>query len=184
MTDTFSPYRHAARFGLFLGFYLSVMLIAMLISHKAPGAGLLGLIMMLGVPVFAYRIERGVLTATDGKATASSIWFTGIMSFIGAALLTGAVTSIYFKWIDPTYITDRLTEAATMFSTSPIAYFQDMGHTAQLILETDNIPTATDIAISIMWLISFSGIILSGIVTPVTKAIWQIKKSKNDTNRQ
>ncbi len=169
MTETFSPYRHGARCGLPLGLYIGALFVGAALSGRIPLLGIIALGMIACVPFLAYRIIGKSMESSGRTARISTLWLSGIVAFAGAAAIAGAIMMIYFRWLDPTYIYDRLSEAATLFLNSPSPAMQQMAQTTQAMIDDNNIPTAGDFTISLMWLITFCGTILSGIISLILR---------------
>lgn len=182
MNEEFSPIRHGARRGLPLGLFIGAVMLMLLASAHAPLLGLIGLIGACGVPVLAFMAQRESLTATSGDTPVSGVWLSGTMAFVCAALVCGVLVLAYLRWIDPTYLIDRLNEASVLLADNPDPAWQKLAADARAMVDNHTVPSGTDLTISLIWLIIFSGLLYSGLCAIVLKASGTGKPRKMTRN--
>lgn len=156
-----SPLHSGARRGLALGAWLSCMFLLSVLGSGLPFASLLFVFMAIVVPVMVCRCLRATYVSDRGFTTLSGLWMQGITMFAGGALISTTVAVGYFKWINPHYINDVVTQMIAIYKTSTVSGAHDIATTLQTMLDAGVIPTAQDVALEMFWLTMFGGSMLS-----------------------
>jgi hypothetical protein len=162
-----SLYRRGADHGAVLGLYLSVMLLAMLSSPSAAPMGLVAFAMMACVPLLTYKMLRRSYTALGGTARFSELWMEGIATFACGSLIMAVVALCYMRWVDPGFIAGQLAELVKLYADNGD---KEMAALLQRAIDTNTLPTASDVAFEIIWLGVFSGSMLSMLMSLLVKA--------------
>ena len=95
----------------------------------------------------------------------------GITTFACGALIFGFASFVYLKWIDPGFIRSMLEMAVGYYQDLPDSdgQYAMMADDLSIILKNNAVPSAPAIVIAWMWLIVFSGSLLSMLVAAVVK---------------
>lgn len=165
-----SPYRRGARQGILFGMYLTAMFVLSIYSGSIALLGLLFLILIIGVPFVIHRMLRESYVADGGYTTFSSLWMQGIMIFACGALLSTLVALIYFKLINPTYISDQLQGIVDAYNTTKAEALQQYAQTAKLMLENKAVPSAGTWVMAMFWFIIFTGSLLSSVISAIVRS--------------
>ncbi len=165
MKPPFSPYRFGASRGLYLGIYCAMMTIIMANADTIPLGGLIGLIMMLLYPLSLFLIFHNASRRIPAPRPLAAMWLATIIAILGSTLITGTISIIYFRWINPDYIFDRISQAATLFADSPVESLHQFSLTAQALIQHHQIPSPVEFSVSIMWALLLVGIITSSIIS-------------------
>lgn len=158
----------AARNGLYMSLYISVLVIATGLSLHYLAATLLIWVGTFAMPFFLYRILRRSTLATSGNLSFAELWAEGIATFFLGSLIPALVAYAGVRFCMPDFIYETLLQAINTLRE------QDAGNSAMLIEMLEHqlempMPSAIDIASQ---LISFNiviGTALSMIVALVVK---------------
>lgn len=163
-----SPYRQGADDGFLLGIYLSAMSLCMVNSTRIPLLALMALGMFVAVPAIVYTFMRRY-DRRLGRASGFAVnWMHGVMIFVCAALVSGAVMTVYMRWIDPGFIPSQMEILAGMEGRFPGSAFDQSAMLARQMVEANFMPSAISISVELIFLEIFSGsclaMLLSGIL--------------------
>ena len=103
-TEQKSVYKRGADDGLFFGIYLIIMFFSSAFSMAVPFAGLLSIILVLGVPFLIYRFLRRSYVNDSGTTQFSALWVQGITTFFCGSLISGIAALVYMQWVNPDFI--------------------------------------------------------------------------------
>ncbi len=166
-----SVYRRGAEDGLVLGIYLSVLLLASMLTVSYPMLSVVALVMMAGVPVVVYRmLSRGI---ASGAAVSrfSATWMHGISVFFFGALLMGVTMYVYLRFIDPQYIITNIRQTIHVLTLDGGEQSLDMARRLAYMIDHHKIPSAIQCVFALMWAVVFSGTMLSMILTAIATAM-------------
>ncbi len=158
----------AARNGLYMSLYISVLVIATGLSLHYLAATLIVWVGTLAMPFFLYRILRRSALATSGSFGFAELWAEGIATFLLGSLIPALVAYAGIRFCMPDFIHETLQQAIITLSE------QDGPNSAPLVEMLERqlempVPSAIDIASQ---LISFNiviGTVLSLLVAIVVK---------------
>lgn len=174
-TEQKSVYRRGADDGLFFGIYLIIMFFASAFSMAIPFAGLLSIILVLGVPFIIYRFLRRSYVNDNGTTQFSALWVQGITTFFCGSLISGIVALIYMKWINPDFILTQIQTLIDVYMANDWKEGKEIAEVLTKMIENNMLPTPINIVIESIWLAVFTGSILSMIVSMIVQA----RKIKN-----
>lgn len=170
--DMQSPYQRGAEDGTLLGVYLSVMMACSIAAPSVPLLGLLSTLMMVAVPAVDYVMLRRYYVQERAMVPVSSLWMQGIIAFSCAALITFALTFIYMRWINPSYLTDTIESAIAVLTASGDAEMKAMASQITTSIEQGGNPiTPITYCFTMIWATVFSGSILSLVMALIVRAI-------------
>lgn len=161
-TTTESVYRHAARYGLPVGLYLSLASACLIFSLRSALASLLALPVTAAFPVvIGFCIIRFARNNPDHRKVAA-LWVFGIYTTIFATLICALLTAFYLLLFDPGFIREYITESARLLEASPMAADYS-AQTAALkrISESHAVPTPMQFVASMGWSTCFLGSMIS-----------------------
>lgn len=178
-TSKYNPYRRGADDGFLLGAYFVLLFFALAFSMQVSVLGMLAMGMILAVPAIVYLMLARSFRAQGGLATFSSLWMQGIVSFFGGSLILAVVMMIYLRWIDPSFMVDRLSEAIQVYRDIDQPRATEVADTLQLVIDQNIVPSATDVALEIIWAGVFTGSLLSMLIALLVRA----RRPKSDSNK-
>lgn len=165
-----SPLHNGARHGFALGGCLTCMFLLSVFGSGIPLASLLFVVLAVMVPVMVYRWLRATYVSDRGFTTLSGLWMQGITMFAGGALISTTVAIGYFKWVNPHYVSDVVTQMISLYQTSSMTGAQDIAKTLQTMLDAGVLPSAQDVALEMFWLTMFGGSMLSLVASLLARA--------------
>lgn len=170
-----SPYRRGATQGMLFGIYLSILFLASVYSVSYPLMGLIGMLLIVGVPFYIFRCLRATFVADGGLTPFSSLWMQGIMVFMCGSLIQGAVAVVYLKWIDPAFIITQLRSVISFYEGLPSPEAKEMAKVLSNMIETNLVPSAASMVMEIIFLSVFSGSLLSLVMSALAR-IGRVKR--------
>lgn len=174
-----SPYSRGAHYGVAFGVYLSVLFFAIAYSLTVPLLSLLSLMMMAGVPAVIYVMLRKSYVADYGKTIFSSLWMEGIAIFFFGGLIASLVSVAYMTWINPGYLYSQVDMMIELYGSADWERGKELSEMLVRAKEQHLIPAPIDLAIDMLWLIVFSGSILSMLMSLLVQARGYGKKQAN-----
>lgn len=163
-----SIFKYAARCGLPMGAYLSVMSIAMIFTDKVPILSFVVLGMLLCTPFLVYRLLRNRYVADECTTDFSSLWMIGILTFIYGSLICTAVSYAVLHWLRPDFFYDMAQMVIDQYKDIPAA--SDMVDILTKAIDKGLLPSTLEFLFQMFWLTSFLGSVLSAIVTLVVRS--------------
>ncbi len=173
-----SPYRRGADAGLILGMYLCVIFFATAYSMTYSILSLVSLVLIAGVPVFIYISLRRSYLADMGKTIFSSLWMEGIATFFFGGVLAAFVSVIYMRYINPGFIDAQIDTMISVYNQTDWERGKELADIVSRAREARLIPRPIEFAINMLWLIVFSGSILSMLMSLLVQARGYNKKHK------
>lgn len=162
-------YERAAFSGLYFGLYLTVLFFVNAYTQTVPLLGLVGLLLMLGVPFVVYRLLAKSYRLTEFKATYSELWLEGIVTFFFATLIVSAVSVIFMTWIYPGWLVDQFHIAIAQGEASDLPQLQNMAAILSEALAQHMLPSPIQLTLDMAWLVLFSGSMLSMLLAWVVR---------------
>ena len=152
----------------------AVMLLASLSSmygDRVAVIGLLSPILMLGVPALAFVLMRRDSIRSRLMFTVGGLWLDGALSFICGALLSSLVMFVVWRWLDPTWMQERIDQSIDFLSSSPEASMQQLARDLRTAVDNGLDLSARTLTMSFLWMASFSGCVVSLILAPIVRAL-------------
>ncbi|MBD5226188.1 MAG: DUF4199 domain-containing protein [Bacteroidales bacterium] len=127
--------------------------------------------LMAAVPVLTWFFLRRTHIAAHGMTVFSALWMQGITMFGCGALIFGLAAFVYLKWVDPDFIATVLSTAAGYYENidDPTGNAAELADELEAIVKNHAVPSSGSVVLSWMWLIVFSGSLLSMVVAAVVK---------------
>jgi hypothetical protein len=170
-----SPYKRGADWGALFGIYLSALFFASSYSFDYPICSVLAFVMMIGVPLFVAFVLRYSYVQDRGTTIFSSLWVEGIAIFFFGGLISSLVAFVYMRWLEPDFIADRLNAMIDVYSSAEVPNGKDVVEVLQAVRDRELLPRPIEIIVDMLWLIVFTGSILSMIISMLVP----LKKVKN-----
>ena len=117
----------AARNGLYMSMYISVLVVATGLSLHYLAATLIVWVGTLAMPFFLYRMLRRSLVATTGNLSFAELWAEGIATFLLGSLIPALVAYAGIRFCMPDFLHQTLQHAIQSLGE------QDAGNSAMLI---------------------------------------------------
>lgn len=162
-------WRRGAHDGIYIGVWMSAIFVFSIYSQGAPLLSLMTLIMMAAVPAIVYRRLKRDWQRWPNVRFFSSAWLQGICMFFFGSLIMAAVMVVFLKFIQPDLIHDSVQQAIAFYQTLNDPQSAEMARTLQTMINQHLLPTAINVAFSMIWLATFTGSILSMILSGIVK---------------
>ena len=117
--------------------------------------------LVLGMPFLVYFFLRRTHEAAHRLSLFSALWMQGIVMFACASLIFGAVAFIFLRWIDPGFLKGVLATVAEVYRDSEQESSRMLAEESDMILRRGVMPSTSQVVMSLMWMVVFSGSILS-----------------------
>lgn len=166
-----SIYRRAADNGLVFGIILSVLFLLFVFSGSMPLLSFLALAMFVAVPGLIFYFLRRCFTEEKGLTTFSGLWSLGILIFLFGSLICSVVTYIYLQYIEPTFIYDQARMALTLYQSIESMKGSELVTVMEQAITQNMLPTPIQFVFQMIWMTTFSGSILSMIISVIVRAI-------------
>lgn len=165
-------YARGADDGAWIGLCFVVLFVFMALSFSMPLASIPAMALMAGVPALTYFFLRRTHVAAHGMTVYSALWMQGITMFACGALIFGLAAFVYLRWVDPGFIRNLIVTAADYYATldDPTGQYAVMAGELEMIVKSNAVPTVGTVVLAWMWLVIFSGSLLSMIVAALVKA--------------
>lgn len=166
-----SIYARGAVDGLWMGLLVTAMFGCMVWSMSIPLAALAAIGLMIAVPFVLYRFLRSSFTESRGMLTFSALWMQGIMTFAAASVIFGFCTYVYLRWLDAGFIRGVIEVAADYYTSlpDPDGRFDEISSQLNAMIERNILPQASSMVMAWMWLMVFSGSLLSMLVAAMAR---------------
>lgn len=161
----------AAIHGLWLGVYFILLFLFAVGSMRWGILNLIVLGMVLFVPFVIFSQLRQTHKAAHGLETMPALWMQGIVTFGCGALIFCAASYVFMRWIYPDFMVDTLKMASEFYDDQPGPAAGEIADELQMMIERKVYPTASSVSVMWLWLITFSGSVLSLIEAIIVKMI-------------
>ena len=162
-------WRRGANDGMFLGLWMSAIFICGAYSQNISLLAWLTLLMMAAVPVIVYGWLKRDWLKWPQMRFFSAAWMHGICIFFFGSLIMAAVIVIFMKFIRPDFILESVRRAIEIYRSLDDPEAANMAHTLQEMINRHMLPTPVNLGITMIWTVTFTGSILSMILTGMVK---------------
>lgn len=166
-----SPYKRGADRGAWFGIYLTALFFATSYSVDRPLCAVVGMALMLGVPPCIFFMLRRSYVADGGDTQFSSLWMEGIAIFFFGGLIASIVALVYMRWIEPTFFEERVDTLISIYSAMDLPQAKEASEMLQAARDQKLLPKPIEITVDMLWLIVFTGSLLSMVMTWLIKML-------------
>lgn len=164
MTETKLIYQRAARYGVPMGLYLSLLSVSVVFSDRAALLPVLALVLIVCWPLAIYRIQRREHLAAGGAMPYAGLWLTGIMTVVFGSLICALVTCGVITALRPNFIYEQMQEALDIYRQVPEMRGSEMMTVMQQATDKGMLPSPIEYAMQMFWLTSFAGSVISAVL--------------------
>ena len=154
-------YARGADDGFWAGLYIVAIFALMVLGQQYVLAGIPMTALVLGMPFLVYFFLRRTHEAVHGISLFSALWMQGIVMFACASLIFGAVAFVFLRWIDAGFLKQVLATVVEVYGESDQESSQMLARECEMILKSGMMPPVSQVVMSLMWMVVFSGSILS-----------------------
>lgn len=159
-----------------MGAYMAAAFLLQAIGGGSVLPALLSELMVICVPVVAYTLMKRGYRQHPAERPFSTLWMHGITIFLCGSLILGIVQYVYTRFVNPMFITQIAQSAADAYMSLPGENYRHFGQTMQQIIDKHLLPTPIGFAFSVIWLVSFSGCMISLVITAIIKLIYKKRR--------
>lgn len=169
MSQRQSIYEIGANDGWKMGLYLSAVFLLQATGMKWIPGLIIGNILMLGIPFLAYWLLRRKFIESEGKTPFSGIWLHGIIFFFCGSLIMAITAYVYLRYINTNFIVEQIHLLSNTYSQLGTPEAEAFAHQFERLIEYHLVPSAIQMAFSLVWFCSFFGSMLSLILSIIVK---------------
>ena len=170
-SDVFGRAAHA---GPVAGVYFTALFLSAAYAGMYPMLSLVTIVMFLGVPWLLYVRLAGSVHGSRVIRTVS-LWTEGIYTFLFGGLIMALLVYLWLRYADPEYLHNQLELASRLLREHPEAAAPELRGTIEAALQEGALPGPIQMAMSLFWSVTFTGAMLSLLVSFI---IVKIKSSK------
>lgn len=163
-------YKEGANKGVYFGFYLIALFLCMVMSEKENLMSLPALLLLIGIPVFIYKVVSKVHRKYFRAGDFASLWMLGITVFIGGSLICAICTYAYLQYADPEFIERQAENALAIYKDADGFKDSDFIKVLQTAIDNDMLPSPIEVAVELLWMTTFFGSLLSMLIAAIVKA--------------
>lgn len=165
-----SPYRRGADNGLVIGIYLTALFFSTMYAVNLPVLSLVSLCLMAAIPFVVYAMLRRSYVSDSGTTPFSSLWMQGITAFLCGAMISGVVAVIFMRFIRPGFFDDWIDSMISFYSATDWDRGKELAEILTAARDQHLFPRVIEITIDMMWLMAFSGSMLSMLMALLVQA--------------
>ena len=174
-----SPYNRGAHKGIYLGIFLSCLFFANAYSLEVPYLAPLSCVMMCLVPVIVYINLRRSFIQDNEMTIFSALWLEGIVTFMCGGLISTFVATLFMQYIHPGFLNEQIQLMIDLYSNYDGPQGQEFHDLLVRARDQHLIPRPINLSIDMLWLIVFSGSILSMLMALLVRALGNKDKRIN-----
>lgn len=165
-----SVYKYSSESGLPVGVYLTAMSACVFMSSTVPVMSMLFFLLLIGFPFFLAYLMIRVKKIEPSYSKFASLWLFGIYSVIFGVLICSLCSGLYLTFVNPTFITDYVTNALVTIESSPLAgQYAETSEMMHRAIDEHLLPGGMEFVVSMGWLTCFSGSMLSMVLAGILR---------------
>lgn len=164
-----SAYRRGADDGVYLGVVLTALYFSTAYSFMISALGLLSLLLLVAVPALIFVLLRRAYISESGATAFSALWMHGIMAFLCGAAISSTIAVVHMQWLEPDLLLKQMQTLIDTYNSTDWPQAKEIAHTLQLAIDNHMLPTPINMAIDMLWLIVFTGSMLSMVISYIVK---------------
>lgn len=164
-------FRRGADKGWRLGLYMFAIFCAAAYSVQIPLLGVVSFVLMVLVPFVVYRWLSRDYVRYPSQRFFSAVWMQGICCFFFGALIYAVLSYAFLRFVEPDWIVRNVHLAADFYRSINDPEAQQMATALQGMIDKHLLPSAINIAISMIWTITFTGSMLSLLLTVLVRQL-------------
>ena len=160
-----SIFKYASEAGLPMGIYLTIISACLLLSIQLPPLGFLVTPLTIGFPFMIWFLLKRIVQIEPSYMKLSTLWLGGIYTVIFGTLICMFLTGLYLVFVNPGFINEYARLLIVQLEEADIA--NEYAPTIAILknaVSSGALPTGMDFNITMGWLTSFSGSVLSLII--------------------
>ncbi len=162
--------KKSADFGFLFGLIFTWIFFTGIYSTDIPFLGIVSFITFMMVPGLLYLFLERTDRDSYGTIPFSVLWMEGIILFFCGSLILSILMYLFLRFIDPTFIVDRIQMLIDMLEEQGGTENIQQANNFRLAIKGHIIPSAIEFAIVTIWIVVFTGSLLSMAVAGIVKS--------------
>lgn len=164
-----SIYVRGADDGLYMGAYMSVLMIIFGLAMHSALAGVVAMAMMAAVPFILFRFLKRSLDEDGGRSTFSALWLHGICIFFFGGLLMAVTIYVCLRFIQPDFIVNQMQNVIALYKSVNDPQATEFADILSKMIQHGQLPSPLEVALELVWLGVFTGSLLSMAVAYIVR---------------
>ncbi|MDE5799471.1 MAG: DUF4199 domain-containing protein [Paramuribaculum sp.] len=161
-TSTYtSPLERGARYGLFMGLYLSAIFALQVLMQMYQQLSLMAAIAIFAFPLVLYRQLRVSQVRSGYKLSYGDLFAQGVLTTLGGAVISCVVALVYIRFFQPTYVDDMFNQMIAAYQEANIPAEDPALRQLTALRDYGHLPTGSDMCILMSSTIVMFGTIIS-----------------------
>ncbi len=165
-----SVYRRGAENGLVMGPLMAVVVILMGATGYVSLLGVPAIFGLMAVPCVAYIMLARSYREDDGRSTFSALWLQGICAFFFGGMLMAVAVFVALRWVWPGFITEQMRMMGELLAQQSGAEAEQLARVFRKSVESGNVPSPIDIALELIYVVVFTGSLLSMLLSLIIRS--------------
>lgn len=161
--------REGAEKGAWLGLIFIALFAATIGNLYVPILSFVILAIVVAVPIVAYRMLRRTYIKSGCALSMPSVWLQGIVMFLCGSLMLAVAVYLYTQIIAPHFISNMIDYLREMSAVTDNPQLAEQAVTLNSLIAETGIPRPIDMALGMAWTGTFSGTILSLLLSAFVK---------------
>ena len=161
--------REGAEKGAWLGLIFIALFAATIGNLYVPILSFVILAIVVAVPIVAYRMLRRTYIKSGCALSMPSVWLQGIVMFLCGSLMLAVAVYLYTQIIAPHFISNMIDYLREMSAVTDNQQLAEQAVTLNSLIAETGIPRPIDMALGMAWTGTFSGTILSLLLSAFVK---------------
>lgn len=164
-----SVYARGADDGLYMGAYLSALMVIFGLATHYALASVAALVMMAAVPLIIFRFLKRSLAEDCGRSTFSALWLHGICIFFFGGLLMAVTIYVCLRFVQPGFLTEQMNNVIAFYLSMDDPQATEFAGTLSKMVKYGQLPSPLEIALEMVWLGVFTGSMLSMVIAYIVR---------------
>lgn len=156
-----SPLQRGARYGLFMGLYLSAIFALQVLMQACPQLSLPATIAIFAFPLVIYRQLRISQVRSGYRLSYGDLFAQGVLTSLGGALVSCVVALLYIRYFQPTYVDDIFDQIIIAYQEANIPVEDPTYSQLTAMREFGHLPSGSDMCVLMSSMIVMFGTIIS-----------------------
>lgn len=156
-----SPLQRGARYGLFMGLYLSAIFALQVLMQTYPQLSLFATIAIFAFPLVLYRQLRVSQVRSGYRLRYGDLFAQGVLTTLGGAVISCVVALVYIRFFQPTYVDDMFEQMIVVYQQANIPAEDPTLRQLTALRDYGRLPSGSDMCVLMSSMIVMLGTIIS-----------------------
>ena len=156
-----SPLQRGARYGLYMGLYLSAIFALQVLMQTYSQLSLMATIAIFAFPLVLYRQVRVSQVRSGFKLSYGDLFAQGVLTTLGGAVVSCLVALVYIRFFQPTYVDDIFNQMIVAYQEAGIPAEDPTFRQLSAMRDYGHLPSGSDMCVLMSSMIVMFGTIIS-----------------------